>query len=140
MRILGLDLGTVRLGVAVSDEMGWTAQPLTVIKHRGEKEDLDAIAEIIEEYGVGELVVGLPTNMNGSIGPMAEKALKFMDELRQRFDLPVHQWDERLSTVAVERTLLDADVRRNKRKKVIDKMAASYILQGYLDLRSGGCK
>jgi len=133
MRILGLDIGTVRIGVALSDEMGWTAQPLEVIRHTSDENDIEEIRKIVEEYGVDSIVVGLPMNMDGSIGPMAEKIRKINEKLEQNFDIPIIEWDERLSSVAVERVLLEGDVRRDKRKLVVDKMAASYILQGYLD-------
>ena len=133
MRILGLDIGTVRIGVALSDEMGWSAQPLTTIKHSDDKTDLQEICKIVAEYNVETIVVGLPKNMDGSIGPMATKIRDFNAKLTDVCRIPVIEWDERLSSVAVERVLLEGDVRRNRRKQVVDKMAASYILQGYLD-------
>ena len=138
MRILGLDIGTVRIGVAVSDDMGWTAQPLSVIRRRSEEADLDILAELVESCDVGEIVVGLPRNMDGSIGEMARYVREFRDKLGRRLDLPIHEWDERLSSVAAERVLLEGKVRRRKRKEVIDKVAAAYILQGFLDSRSRG--
>lgn len=133
MRILGLDVGTVRIGVALSDEMGWTAQPLETIKHTTEEKDIIEIDKLVKQYSVEKIVVGLPKNMNGSIGEMAEKIKKFNEKLETELGLPVIEWDERLSSVAVERVLIEGDVSRNKRKQVVDKMAASYILQGYLD-------
>lgn len=136
MRILGIDLGEVRVGLALSDEMGWTAQPFEVIKRQNDAQVLDEIARIVTEQEVGELVVGMPFNMNGSEGPRALLARTFIEELTERLHLPVHPVDERLSTVFAERALLEADMRRDKRKRVIDKVAAAVILQGYLDSRS----
>jgi putative Holliday junction resolvase len=135
MKILGLDVGTKTIGVAVSDELGWTAQGVETIKR--EENDLDKaferLEELIAEYHIAKIVVGLPKNMNGTIGPSGEACQQFAKELSQRTGLKVEMWDERLSTVAAERMLVSADVSRKKRKKVIDKMAAVMILQGYLD-------
>ncbi|NMA83263.1 MAG: Holliday junction resolvase RuvX [Epulopiscium sp.] len=136
MRILGLDFGEKTLGVAISDPFGWTAQGLETI-HRKEEEEMKAtwarLEEIIKEYQVQEIVLGLPKNMNNTLGPRAEKTIEFQTKLQKKFSLPIHTWDERLSTVAATRSLLEADMSRKKRKQVIDKMAATYILQGYLD-------
>lgn len=135
MRIIGLDVGDKTIGVALSDALGWTAQGLEVIR-RGELEkDLNRLREIIKEYEVGEIVVGLPKNMNGTLGERAEKTMDFGKVLQDSFNLPIKFWDERLSTVEAERILLQGDVSRAKRKKVIDKMAASVILQSYLTSR-----
>ncbi len=136
MRVLGLDPGTVRLGVALSDAMGWTAQPLEVVRVGKVGEELDRIAQLIEEHNVSEIVVGLPLNMDGSEGPKALESRQLIEKLQVRFELPIHAWDERLTTVAAERALLEGDVRRDKRKNVIDKVAAAYMLQGFLDHRS----
>jgi putative Holliday junction resolvase len=135
MRILGLDLGTKTLGVAVSDELGWTAQGLETIAIDEERGDygLERLRAIIDEYGVDAIVVGWPKNMNGTLGPRAEASERFAAKLREAFSLPVVLWDERLSTMAAERMLIAADVSRKKRRKVIDKMAAAVILQSYLD-------
>lgn len=135
MRILGLDVGAKTVGVAISDELGWTAQGITTIAIDEETGDfgMDELEKIIKQYEVEKIVVGLPKNMNGTIGPRGEASLRFADMLRERFLLPVVMWDERLSTMAAERVLLEADLSRRKRKKVIDKMAAVMILQGYLD-------
>jgi len=135
-RTMGLDLGDKTIGVALSDEYGWTAQGLEVIRRRSESEDLDRLAQIIAEYGVTEIVVGLPKNMNATIGPRGEMCMAFAGTLKEKMNLPVHLWDERLTTMAAERTLLMADVSRKKRKQVIDKMAAAIILQGYLDSKT----
>ncbi|HOV79532.1 MAG TPA: Holliday junction resolvase RuvX [Bacillota bacterium] len=136
MRILGLDLGEKRIGVAVSDPMGWTAQGLTVIAGRGPADDdIRKIKNIAKKYEVEKIVVGLPRNMDGSTGPQAEKARKFAGRLERALGLPVETWDERLTTSAAEKLLVTADVSRAGRRKVIDKMAAALILQGYLDRR-----
>jgi putative Holliday junction resolvase len=133
MRWLGLDYGDRKIGVALSDEFGWTAQGLEVISNKDTATVLARIVQIIEQYEVKEIVVGLPKNMNGSVGPRAEICMTFATSLRETFNLPVHLWDERLTTVSAERTLIEADVSRKKRKLVIDKLAASLILQGYLN-------
>ncbi|MCL2337583.1 MAG: Holliday junction resolvase RuvX [Firmicutes bacterium] len=136
MRVLGLDLGEKNIGVAVSDQFGWTAQGLESIRSKGNvTADLDQINLVAQQYEVDKVVVGLPRNMNGSYGPQAEKALKFAGLLEKRLGLPVETWDERLSTVAAQRVLLEADVSRKKRRRVVDQMAAAIILQGYLDAK-----
>ncbi len=135
MRIMGLDVGSRTVGVAVSDEMGWTAQGIETISINEDRNQFgfERIGEIIKEYRIEQIIVGLPKNMNNTIGPRGEASMAYAEELRSRFQLPVQLWDERLSTMAAERVLLEADVSRKKRKKVIDKMAAVMILQGFLD-------
>lgn len=133
MRLMGLDYGDKTIGVALSDEMGWTAQGLETIRRSNKKSDMDRLNAIIVEHQVEEIVVGLPKNMNATIGPRGELSMEFAEVLQKKFKLPVHLWDERLTTAAAERTLLEADVSRKKRKQVIDKMAAVFILQGFLD-------
>ncbi|MBE3571114.1 MAG: Holliday junction resolvase RuvX [Bacillales bacterium] len=135
MRTMGLDVGSKTVGVAISDELGWTAQGIETIKVDEEKGDLGfgRLKELIEDYQVDKIVVGLPKNMNNTIGPRGEASQRYAKKLEKEFSLPVVLWDERLSTMAAERVLLEADVSRKKRKKVIDKMAAVMILQGYLD-------
>ncbi|MGD6853729.1 Holliday junction resolvase RuvX [Bacillus infantis] len=137
MRSMGLDVGSKTVGVALSDELGWTAQGLETIRINEEEKEFgfDQLGKIIKEYDVSTIVVGLPKNMNGTIGFRGEASQFFAGELERLFGLPVVLWDERLTTMAAERVLLEADVSRKKRKKVIDKMAASMILQGYLDSR-----
>src|SRR5690625_34744 len=135
MRIMVLDVGSKTIGVAISDAFGWTAQGLTTI-HWSEKYFSTAnqsIASLIDEYEVTEIVIGLPKHMNGSIGERGEVSQKFADYLADKYQIKTTLWDERLSTMAAERVLLEADVSREKRKNVIDKMAAVMILQGYLD-------
>jgi putative Holliday junction resolvase len=136
MKILGLDGGEKTIGVAVSDELGWTAQPVATLRRAGLARDLEALGEIAREHGVAEVVVGHPLNMDGSAGPSARAAEAFAEEVGDALGLPVHLWDERLSTVAAERVLLEADLSRQKRRKVIDRLAAAFILQGYLDRRA----
>ncbi|MEC2078444.1 Holliday junction resolvase RuvX [Metabacillus fastidiosus] len=135
MRILGLDLGSKTLGVAISDELGWTAQGIETIKidEAGGNYGLNRLADIISEFSVEKIILGMPKNMNGSIGPRGEASNAFAAILEKRFSLPVILWDERLTTMAAEKMLISADVSRKKRKQVIDKMAAVMILQGYLD-------
>jgi len=135
MRVMGLDVGSKTVGVAISDEMGWTAQAIETIAidEKIKRFGFERIGEIIKEYDVKEIIVGLPKNMNNSIGPRGEASQEYAKSLESLFSIPVKLWDERLSTMAAERILLEADVSRKKRKKVIDKMAAAMILQGYLD-------
>ncbi|OEF98913.1 Holliday junction DNA helicase RuvA [Vulcanibacillus modesticaldus] len=133
MRIMGLDVGDKTIGVAMSDQLGWTAQGVEVIKRKKIEMDLVRLREIIDEYQVEEIVVGLPKNMDGTIGPRAEKIMEFAEVLKSTFNLPLSFWDERLTTISAEKTLIEADISRKKRKQVIDKMAAMLILQGYLD-------
>lgn len=136
MRVLGLDYGDKTIGVAVSDELGWTAQGVETIRRQSGEKDMARLRELIGQFQIGEIVVGLPKNMNGTIGPRGELCQKFADKLSREFSLPVKLWDERLTTMAAEKMLISADVSREKRKKVIDKMAATLILQGYLDANS----
>lgn len=131
---MGLDVGEKTIGVALSDPLGWTAQSLTTIKrsHRLE-EDLEVLAGLIGKYGVSKVVVGLPVNMNGTLGPQAQKILDFVQALEEFSALPVVPWDERLTTAAAERILLEADLSRRRRKRIVDRLAAALILQSYLD-------
>ncbi|MGY3704317.1 MULTISPECIES: Holliday junction resolvase RuvX [Vagococcus] len=136
MRKMGLDVGSRTVGVAVSDLLGWTAQGLEIIKINEDEGEfgIERVAELVKQYEVEEFVVGLPKNMNNTIGPRAEAAMAYGDLLKETFNLPVVYQDERLSTVAAERMLVEqANTSRAKRKKVIDKLAAVMILQNYLD-------
>ena len=135
---MGLDVGTKTVGVAISDALGWTAQGIETIKINEDKGDfgIARIAELVKQHGVTSFVVGYPKNMNNTIGPRGEASEAYKALLEETFALPVVLWDERLTTMAAERVLIDADVSRKKRKQVIDKMAAIMILQGYLDSKN----
>ncbi len=136
MRIMGLDYGTKTVGVAVSDALGVTAQGIETITRKEEnklRRTCARIEELIREYEVGRIVLGFPKHMNNDIGERAEKSLEFKEMLERRTGLEVVMWDERLTTIAAERTLMESGVRREDRKKYIDKIAAVFILQGYLD-------
>ncbi|MFD1413962.1 Holliday junction resolvase RuvX [Oceanobacillus jeddahense] len=139
MKAIGLDVGSKTIGVAISDAFGWTAQGLTTIYwNENEMESADEeLRKIIEENEVSLVVIGLPKNMNGSIGERGEASERYANYVKEKYQLPVVLWDERLTTMAAERVLLEADISRKKRKKVIDKMAATMILQGYLDSKGG---
>jgi len=128
-----LDVGSKTIGVAVSDELSIIARGVTTLKRKGLRHDIAQLLKVIEEHGVEKIIVGLPKNMNGSLGPSAKMVLSLIEELKKSVGLPIIAWDERLSTVAAQRALLEADMSRKKRKQVIDKVAALIILQGYLD-------
>ena len=132
-RIMGLDIGDKTIGVAVSDLMGLTAQGVKTVKRVGKKKDIEALKEIIKERQVNKIVSGLPKNMNGTLGPQGEKVIKFCELLEEETGIKIEYWDERLSKVAAEKTLIQGNVRRENRKGVIDMVAAVIILQGYLD-------
>ncbi|MFC0212528.1 Holliday junction resolvase RuvX [Paenibacillus chartarius] len=133
MRRMGLDYGDKTIGVAVSDELGWTAQGVETIRRTTQERDFGRLRELVEAYSVSEIVVGLPKNMNNTIGPRGEICIEFAKQVEEILQLPVHLWDERLTTASAQRTLLEADVSRKKRKQVIDKMAAALILQNFMD-------
>jgi putative Holliday junction resolvase len=134
MRILALDVGDKTIGIAVSDLLGFTAQGVEVIRRTSIEKDVNRLQELILQYEADTLLIGLPKNMNGTIGPRGELTKQFAEMLTNTFPRQkIVLWDERLSTVAAQKSLIAADVSRAKRKKVIDKMAAVFILQGYLD-------
>ncbi len=133
MRVMSLDLGTKTIGLAVTDELGITAQGLPTLERRGLRRDLEALVARVDDYNVERFVIGLPLNMDGSEGPRAEMTRKFGAALADATHRPVLYWDERLTTVAAQRSLLEADVSRRKRKEVIDQVAAMLILQGWMD-------
>ena len=132
-RILGLDIGDKYIGVAVSDLLQMTAQGLKTIKRTSNKEDYQEIKNLVDEYNINKIVVGLPKNMNGSLGPQSEKVMKFATKLKNKYGVEIIYIDERMSTMSAQRILIEADVRRENRKKYVDKIAATYILQMYLD-------
>ena len=134
MRILGLDVGQRTIGVAVCDPLGFTAQGLTTIRRTNKEKDIEEIRKICNEYNVEVIVIGLPKNMNGTIGPSGEIIMAFGKLIEEELAIEIKFWDERLTTVAATKAMLEADLSRNKRKKIVDKVAATYILQGYLDL------
>ena len=138
IRIMGLDFGSKTVGVAVSDPLGITAQGIEIVRRTSEnklRKTLARIEELVTEYEVTEIVLGFPKNMNNTIGERAEKSLAFKEMLERRTGLPVVMWDERLTTVAANRTLIEGGVRRENRKDYVDMLAAVYILLGYLDSR-----
>ena len=139
MRIMGLDYGSKTVGVAISDPLGYTAQGIEIIRREKEtklRQTLARIEALIKEYQVEMIVLGFPKNMNNTIGDRAEKSLAFKEMLEKRTGLDVVMWDERLTTVEANRTLMEGKVRREDRSKYVDMLAAVYILQGYLDSRS----
>ena len=138
-RIIGLDFGSKTTGVAVSDPFGWTAQGVEIIRRKEEnklRKTLARIEELVKEYGATRIVLGLPKNMNNSLGDRAEKSLAFKEMLERRTGLPVVMWDERLTTVAADRTMMEAGIRRENRREYVDEIAAVFILQNYLDYLS----
>ena len=133
MRILGLDWGESRIGVAVSDLLGITAQPVCVISEKDTALQIEKIIEKAKELSAEKIVIGMPKNMNGSIGERGEKTKEFVSLLSEKTELPIIYWDERLSSVAAHRTLAEGQVSGKNRKGIVDKIAAVFILQGYLD-------
>lgn len=141
MRIMGLDVGDRTIGVAISDALLITAQGKETIFRQSLKQDIDRLIELINEYEVTKIVSGLPYNMNGTLGPQGEKTKSFMEKLEKKLTysdrikhkIDIEYWDERMTTLSATRMLIDADMRREKRKEVVDKLAATLILQGYLD-------
>ncbi|MBQ1193744.1 MAG: Holliday junction resolvase RuvX [Lachnospiraceae bacterium] len=139
MRIMGLDYGSKTVGVAISDPLFLTAQPIEIIRRESEnklRRTLARIEELIKEYEVGEIILGLPKNMNNTMGDRAEKSLEFKAMLERRTGLEVKMWDERLSTVSAHKAMIEAGIRREARSKYVDSIAAVFILQGYLDSKS----
>lgn len=133
MRIMGLDVGSKTIGVAISDELGLTAQGVGTIRRSSAREDLGELKRIADKHAIHRIVVGLPLNMSGTEGPAAQAARKLGERIAQGLSLPVEYWDERLTTVSAERVLLEANLSRQKRRAVIDQVAATIILQSYLD-------
>ena len=143
MRIMGLDFGSKTVGVAISDALLVTAQGIEIIRRKEEnklRQTLARVEELIVEYEVEEIVLGLPKNMNATEGARVELTMEFKEKLERRTGLPVHMWDERLTTVAADKAMMEAGIRREKRKDYVDMIAATLILQGYLDLRANQTK
>lgn len=133
MRVLGIDMGQKRIGIAISDEMGITAQALKTVVRVGTETDLEAICSLVREYGVTEIVIGYPRNLNGTPGRHAEEYAAFGRELQKKSGVPVYFWDERLTTVAAEKALLEGNMERRRRRRVIDRVAACLLLESYLN-------
>lgn len=133
MRILGLDIGEKTIGAAISDPLQTIAQGIESIKRKNIKEDIESIKRLISDYEVEKLVIGLPKMMNGTIGIQAQKVINFVQQLENELDIPIIMTDERLTTVIADKALIEGNMRRRKRKQTIDKVAATLILQGYLD-------
>lgn len=132
-KILGLDIGDKWIGVAISDLLGITAQSVKTVKRESNKQAYEEIYELIQKDDIKKIVVGLPKNMNNTIGPQSEKVMKFATKLHNKYGVEIIYIDERMTTMSAERILIEADVRRENRKKYIDQIAATYILQTYLD-------
>jgi putative holliday junction resolvase len=137
-RILGLDVGARRIGLAISDPLGITAQGLETLQRQNKRSDFSRLELVILEYKVAEMVIGLPLRMTGAEGVQAERMQTFAEEIRRRFRLPVHLWDERLSSAQANRLLRETDMSIKRRGEVVDQMAAVLILQSWMDARSGG--
>jgi putative Holliday junction resolvase len=135
-RLLGLDYGSKRMGVAVSDPLGITAQSLPAIRRQGDRKDIETLAALVGEYGIQGFVLGLPLHEDGNEGTMAAAVQRFAAKLRETTGLPVEMWDERFTTAQAERHLVESGVRRDKRKELRDSLSAAFILQGVLDLRN----
>lgn len=134
MRIMGIDYGDSRIGVAISDPLAWTARGVETITQKGNIVNaIERIKQIAEDYDIKKIIVGFPMNMNGTIGVRAEKTLEFIEMLRERINIEIIKWDERLSTVAANRTLRELGFKVSRKRDVVDQVAAVYILQGYLD-------
>ena len=133
MRILGLDYGDSRIGVAVSDLLGFTAQSVGLIAEKNFERQIEAVFNYCKEYSAEKIVIGMPKNMNGTIGERGEKTMLFVEELKKHVSVPIIFWDERLTTAAAHKTLAESNVSGKKRKGILDKIAAVFILQGYLD-------
>ena len=138
MRVLGLDIGTKRIGLAISDELGVIARGLLTVERKEGEDIFERLKEVGCKEEVGEIVVGLPLNMDGSAGPKAKEATAFAETLKEKLKLPVKMWDERLTTVEAERLMIEGDTSRYKRKRKIDKLAAQLILQSYLNSKKAG--
>lgn len=134
-RILGLDVGSRRIGIAVSDPLGVTAQGLPTLQRQNKRLDFHALGDVIREYGISEIVVGFPLRMSGEQGVQAEKMQRFADDVRERFGLPVHLWDERLTSAEANRLLRETEMSIRRRGQVVDQMAAVLILQSWMEAR-----
>ena len=137
MRLMGLDIGDKTIGVSVSDELNWMAHGICTIKRKSIDFDINQLDRIIKEKQISKIIIGLPKNMNNTIGSSGNRSIEFGEALKNRYpDIEIVFWDERLTTVAAEKILIEADVSRKNRKKVIDKIAATFILQNYIDAQN----
>ena len=140
LRLLALDLGSKTIGLAVTDQLGLTAQGLPTLRRMNKRNDLEHLRRVIRQYGVGELVMGLPLRLSGDVGTQAAKVEAFAEELRKKFKLPVHLFDERLTSVEANRVLRESEMSIRRRAEVVDQLAAVLILQGFLEARRSGVK
>ena len=136
MRILALDVGEKNIGLALSDELGWTAQGLPTLRRQTKNNDINFIVDLAKSQDVSEIVVGMPINLDGSLGKKAQEVASFIKDLKKKVTVPIKAWDERLTSVQAEKVMLEANLSRKKRKQKIDRLAAQLILQSYLDARS----
>ena len=132
MRILGLDVGSKTIGVAISDPLGWTAQGIDTIRRKNKEQDIELVHKICKDYGVETIVIGLPKNMNGTIGESGERVLALAELIKEKTNLPIEMWDERLTTVAAHRAMHEADLSRGKEEKIVDKVAATIYYKDIL--------
>lgn len=139
MRILALDVGEKNIGLAISDELGWTAQGLSSLRRQTKDKDIRSIIDLVKEKDVLEIVVGMPINLDGSLGKKAQEVTLFLEDLKKKVTLPIKAWDERLTSVQAEKAMLEADLSRKKRKRKIDTLSAQLILQSYLDSKITRC-
>ena len=133
MRILGLDVGSKTIGVAISDPLGWTAQGIDTIRRKNKEQDIELVHKICKDYGVETIVIGLPKNMNGTVGESGERVLALAELIKEQTNLPIAMWDERLTTVAAHKTMNFLEVNKNKKKNIVDTISAVYILETYLN-------
>ncbi len=135
MRIMGIDYGDMRIGIAISDELKWTAQGIETIKRKDSlSQTIQRICDLVNQYSVSKIVVGLPKNMDGTLGETAQRVMNFINHLKKKIrNIEIITWDERLSTVSATRAMIEMDVKRSKKRTIVDKIAAMYILQSYLD-------
>ena len=136
MRILALDVGEKNIGLAISDKLGWTAQGLPTLRRQTKDKDINFIVDLAKEQGISEVIVGMPVNLDGTLGKKAQEVASFMEDLKKDLALPIKAWDERLTSVQAERVMLEANLSRKKRKQNVDRLAAQLILQSYLTSKS----
>lgn len=136
MRILALDVGEKNIGLAISDKLGWTAQGLPTLRRQTKDKDINFIVDLAKEQGISEVIVGMPINLDGTLGKKAQEVASFMEDLKKDLALPIKAWDERLTSVQAERVMLEANLSRKKRKQNVDRLAAQLILQSYLTSKS----